>query len=127
MIVQEKQKMGSRAQSPAAKSRQRVLGVLLGAAGALSLALAGQWLVQGRQAAQAGVAAFGLAIILFLRAPLAAGRVTLSPAMSPASPAKARPFIRSQGWRLLLGASALMLAALSYQLFSGNRLLPGLW
>lgn len=127
MIVPENQRSTVQVRSSSAATHHRVLLAGTAAASVLVMALVGQWLLSERRLALLGAAAFVFSIILFLLPPLAVGRVSLAPPRLSVSANADRPLIRSVAWRWLLALIAVLLAARSYQLFGGNRLLPGFW
>ena len=94
---------------------------------ALLLALAGQWLVSGRERAALGVVCFAVAAVCFV-VPIWRGPVLQHgpyPRRLAARPGRA--LVAARVLRFFLAANALALAVLAYQGFAGNRLMGGLW
>ncbi|MFW6183222.1 MAG: hypothetical protein ACOC8X_05435, partial [Chloroflexota bacterium] len=127
MIVPENQRSTVRVRSSSVATRHHVLLAGVAAASVLVMALVGQWLLGQRRLALLGAAAFVFSIIFSLLPPLAVGRVSLAPSRLSGNANADRPLIRGAAWRWLLGLVAVLLAARSYHLFGGNRLLPGFW
>ena len=127
MIVPENQPSTGRVHSSSPVAHHRVLLAGIAAASVVVLALLGQWLLGERPLVLLGAGAFALSVVLFLLPPLAAGRVSLAPDALSTTADATRPLLRPRQWRWLLVLLSALLAAQSYYLFGGNRLLPGFW